>query len=391
MFKVLEDFTVKDFLGAGAWKVAYRVASAEHPRDIAAIMFRDPDKSVQDFLREVSILDKLSRSQHPFSGYIAEFYGTRFDNFTKTPFFLEELLLRPLDQIAPLRALSRFMAFSLDLAKGIAFLHENQLVHRDLKLDNCGISYADRVKIFDLGTVTSENSPIVGTILTRAPELLINSKEKKGIATLESDIWALGATLFALRTGNYPFVTRDIINRRRALNLSMKKNIIRLRDPRKIDAVVDQFQEKKSELDTRIMARAHSSAGRKRFRDDVHRAFSGRLGEIISSMLDYEPNKRKNARNYVDSLQECVDEADGLSRSASPRTLERINDAARIEKILRVAQAISSGDIALSQTQRQKFVSEIIQIHGEFSQRSSEIEIASTLSGVLKSLSERPA
>jgi len=70
---------------------------------------------------------------------------------------------------------------------------------------NCGIDHFGTAKIFDLGSVTSEGRTIRGTVLSRAPELFAQG----ATCTKASAVWAMGAVLFALRTGgDYPFVTR---------------------------------------------------------------------------------------------------------------------------------------------------------------------------------------
>jgi serine/threonine protein kinase len=126
-------------------------------------------------------------------------------------YLLEELLYRPLENLAPLTMVDEFYGIARDLCVGLASLHRRGRVHRDLKLDNCGIDYFGTAKIFDLGSVTSEGGTVKGTTLSRAPELFATGAK----CTKASDVWAMGAVLFALRTGgDYPFVTRQQAQKR---------------------------------------------------------------------------------------------------------------------------------------------------------------------------------
>src|SRR2546423_223234 len=152
-------------------------------------------------LKDVNNLIRAARG-HEFSSYLAQFYGFEYGEDGKL-FIVEELLERPLDKLHPLYDLSLFSRIARDLCRGLCCLHESRLVHRDLKLDNCGMDPLQRAKIFDLGSVTSEPGGIEGTIFTRAPELfgaeasptLFSKGGDQARASFSADVWALGATL----------------------------------------------------------------------------------------------------------------------------------------------------------------------------------------------------
>ena len=143
---------------------------------------------------------------------MASFYGIQRGEDGKL-FIIEELLERSLDRLYPLNDLVMFSRIARDLCRGLTCLHENELIHRDLKLDNCGLDQLQKAKIFDLGSVTSEPGGVEGTILTRAlelfdldngdelfagPEIPLSGQQRM---MFSSDVWGLGATLFALITG----------------------------------------------------------------------------------------------------------------------------------------------------------------------------------------------
>jgi serine/threonine protein phosphatase PrpC len=93
----------------------------------------------------------------------------------------------------------------IDLLRGIAALHRLNIVHRDIKPDNIHQATDQRLRILDLGVALS--SMVVVTGLTQnpgtpsfmAPELLDGSP-----ATVQSDIYAAGVTLYYLLTRKYP-------------------------------------------------------------------------------------------------------------------------------------------------------------------------------------------
>ncbi|KAI9317926.1 kinase-like domain-containing protein [Dichotomocladium elegans] len=102
------------------------------------------------------------------------------------------------------------------IAHALAFLHDQEITHRDLKLEN--VMVADRNKLFvklgDFGfsRFSSTNSPLTtrcGTPFYCAPELL-PADGPLGY-TKAVDIWALGVMLYSVFTMSMPFAGKSIL------------------------------------------------------------------------------------------------------------------------------------------------------------------------------------
>ncbi|KAF8880543.1 hypothetical protein BD779DRAFT_1675886 [Infundibulicybe gibba] len=96
------------------------------------------------------------------------------------------------------------------LCLAVAYLHENNIVHRDLKLENVLLDERCRVKLGDFGfTREFERGAFMetfcGTTGYAAPEML----EKKKYQGPEVDVWSLGIILYCLLTGTLPFDDDD--------------------------------------------------------------------------------------------------------------------------------------------------------------------------------------
>ncbi|CAD8117293.1 unnamed protein product [Paramecium sonneborni] len=96
-------------------------------------------------------------------------------------------------------------------AHGISYCHKNNVIHRDLKLDNILLCDAIdlRIKIIDFGlaylsgTGIPFNEPLnVGTVLYASPEIVFG---KLKTVNFSVDIWALGVILYYLIFAQYPF------------------------------------------------------------------------------------------------------------------------------------------------------------------------------------------
>lgn len=96
------------------------------------------------------------------------------------------------------------------VCRGIEYLHNNNICHRDLKMTNILIDFKHRVKIVDFGFATSANNyhkMYCGTPSYMAPEIIL----KRSYLGSAVDIWSLGVVLFKLLTGEYPFGCNQLL------------------------------------------------------------------------------------------------------------------------------------------------------------------------------------
>ncbi|KAI7885493.1 Pkinase-domain-containing protein [Lichtheimia hyalospora FSU 10163] len=102
----------------------------------------------------------------------------------------------------------------------VAYMHRNEMVHRDLKLENVIVSDKDKlhVKLGDFGmsrfNLDNEQhfDTACGTIIYCAPERLLMS-ESPGTGVLYNksvDVWSLGVMLYAALAHSMPFNANDI-------------------------------------------------------------------------------------------------------------------------------------------------------------------------------------
>ena len=94
----------------------------------------------------------------------------------------------------------------LDLMRGVGALHRLNIVHRDIKPANIHLASDQRLRILDLGIAVTSAAPNndalqnPGTPSFMAPELFDGKP-----ATLQSDVYAAGVTLYHLLTRKYPY------------------------------------------------------------------------------------------------------------------------------------------------------------------------------------------
>uniref|UniRef100_A0A8C1Z337 Serine/threonine-protein kinase PLK n=1 Tax=Cyprinus carpio TaxID=7962 RepID=A0A8C1Z337_CYPCA len=97
------------------------------------------------------------------------------------------------------------------ILSGLKYLHEQEILHRDLKLGNFFINESMELKVGDFGLaaklepVENRRRTICGTPNYLSPEVL--NKQGHGC---ESDVWALGCVMYTMLLGRPPFETTNL-------------------------------------------------------------------------------------------------------------------------------------------------------------------------------------
>ncbi|CAF1401567.1 unnamed protein product, partial [Rotaria sordida] len=98
--------------------------------------------------------------------------------------------------------------YTRQILKDLQYLHENHILHRDIKSANILINSRGEIKIADFGTskrlaglhlCTEEN---VGTLQYMCPDVVLVTPIGYGS---EVDIWSVGCTVIEMATGKRPF------------------------------------------------------------------------------------------------------------------------------------------------------------------------------------------
>ncbi|KAL7147377.1 hypothetical protein ABFS83_06G103700 [Erythranthe nasuta] len=151
-------------------------------------------------LREINILLSL---HHPSIVDFKEVVvGSKIDNVYMVMEYMEhdlkafmEMMIRPYSQ-------SEVKCLMLQLLEGIKYLHDNWVLHRDLKTLNLLLNNRGELKICDFGLSRQYGrplkpyTPLVVTLWYRSPELLLEAKEY----STAIDMWSLGCIMAELLT-----------------------------------------------------------------------------------------------------------------------------------------------------------------------------------------------
>ncbi|NXC42001.1 TSSK6 kinase, partial [Penelope pileata] len=201
-------FVLGRTLGVGGFSKVKAATSTKYKVPLAIKVIDQrwaPSNFMEKFLpRELSILHKLD---HPNIMRTLEIIGLS----NGMVYIVMEALATDLEQQlltqGKLPCVPNARDIFVQIVGGVHYLHDCNLVHRDLKCENILLS-ADschaRITDFGLGKEISSDldpSNICGTVSYARPEMQFGIPHN----TKKSDIWSLGVVLFAMVTGYLPF------------------------------------------------------------------------------------------------------------------------------------------------------------------------------------------
>ncbi|KAI8866660.1 kinase-like protein, partial [Ramicandelaber brevisporus] len=102
--------------------------------------------------------------------------------------------------------------FMLQLSDAIGHMHQNKVIHRDIKFANILLDGNMRIRVTDFGlsarlnTDAERKRSFLGTQTFLAPEVV--AKGKFG-HSYEVDVWALGIMMYTMLYGRSPFAEKD--------------------------------------------------------------------------------------------------------------------------------------------------------------------------------------
>lgn len=105
--------------------------------------------------------------------------------------------------------------FMKQLLEATRYMHDQNVIHRDLKLGNLFLDKDMCMKVGDLGLATKvedkdeKRKTICGTPNYIAPEIIQGDKTKRG-HSFEVDVWSMGVILYTVLIGKPPYEAKDV-------------------------------------------------------------------------------------------------------------------------------------------------------------------------------------
>jgi len=230
-FTLQRRYEVVSHLGQGGMGTVYMARDLRLANRFCVVkklrddFFREEDKqkALEFFNREAMVLSPL---KHPNIVSITDYFDEAENYYLVMEYVEGENLHQMLTQRGEPFAEDQVLQWARQIADVLNFLHSNdpKVIYRDLKPSNVMIDTKDRVKLVDFGIARpyaedSDNTHVVSAGYS-PPE------QYWGAADPRSDIYALGATMHYLLTGQEPLALQTCCPRKINPNVSERTDLV---------------------------------------------------------------------------------------------------------------------------------------------------------------------
>ncbi len=193
-------------LGRGGYGAVYQAWDANLNRRCAVKENLDPSlDAYRQFSREASVLANLS---HPNLPRVIDHFAIPGKGQYLVMDFVEGEDLESIQQRTKIVPLDQALNWIFQVMDALEYLHSQEppIIHRDIKPANIRLTPKGKAMLVDFGLVKLYDPKIQTTLGARAvtPGFAPPEQYGKGKTDARTDIYALGATLYTLLTGEEP-------------------------------------------------------------------------------------------------------------------------------------------------------------------------------------------
>ena len=212
----MEEFVLGDYIfsgkkiGKGAFSVIYKGTHKVTNKVFAIkeISYENLNKIKNTIKREFTVMKKLN---HP---NIIKLHEVFFDSENKNVYLVLDYYKRgDLFKFLKGKPLKEKYAkkYMRQLASGLKYLHDNSIIHRDLKLKNILVTDSNDIVISDFGFARDGDSntmfdTLCGSPMYMAPEIMTHKTYDH-----KSDLWSVGVIMYELLFGTTPYHAKNMI------------------------------------------------------------------------------------------------------------------------------------------------------------------------------------
>ncbi|XP_067951887.1 cyclin-dependent kinase 10-like isoform X2 [Watersipora subatra] len=287
----VSDFEKLNRIGEGTYGIVYRARDTINQEIVALKKVRMDDEFKKSglpisALREITLLLNLNHKNIVDLHGVA--VGKSLDSLFLIMEYCEQDIASLLDNMQKPFTESQVKCIMLQVFAGLKYLHDNFILHRDVKVSNLLMDFRGGVKLADFGLArkyeipSKPMTPRVVTLWYRAPELLFGQKEQ----TVAIDMWAAGCVFGEL------LLNRPLLAGKSELH--------------QIDLIIDMFGSPTKAIwpEYENLPTAKNYTLRKQPYNNLRQSFpwaNDSCIRLLNFLFTYNPSKRATAADCLES------------------------------------------------------------------------------------------
>ncbi len=201
-------YTVSGELGRGGMGIVYLAEDPQLQRQIAIKVLPpslcDRPDSLRRFQQEARLLAAMT---HPHIAMIHTLEEADDLHFLTLEYVPGETMAEQI--VDTVWSVERTLSIGRQVASALESAHKRGVIHRDLKPQNIKITPEGQAKVLDFGIAKSlhvKSEETLQGLITGTPGYMSPEQLRGEHSDVQSDVWALGCTLFAALAGRSPFM-----------------------------------------------------------------------------------------------------------------------------------------------------------------------------------------
>jgi serine/threonine-protein kinase len=198
------SFKVIEKIGEGGMAIIYKASQPSLNRTVVIKKLKDPNNEIIERFKKEALVSASLSQENVLSIYDFIYHGRSY--FLIMEYVDGYDLHDILDYMSPLSPIISALLIR-EIAKGLEYTHNKNVIHRDIKPSNILISKDGDVKLIDFGVAKDEapskltiTGMIIGTPSYMSPEQANGEKINH-----QSDIYSLGVLFYEILTGFKPY------------------------------------------------------------------------------------------------------------------------------------------------------------------------------------------
>jgi serine/threonine protein kinase/WD40 repeat protein len=205
--QVLKTYEIQERIGAGGFGAVYRAAQPSIGREVAVKIILPEYANQGDFIRRFETEAQLvARLEHPHITPLYDYWRDPSGAYLVMRFLRGGSLRDSLEQTGAWSA-AKVAQMLNQVGSALAFAHANGVIHRDMKTDNILIDEGGNTYLSDFGIAKDLGGKEhhTGDAILGTPAYLSPEQIRGDLASIQSDVYALGILVFEALTAHKPF------------------------------------------------------------------------------------------------------------------------------------------------------------------------------------------